>query len=135
MWRTGKPQARRTPKEPAIPAAMPPGTTIESAVDACVTTNACTNERPGTATIRGGVAGHPEPPVGAPVDRHRHTRLEQLQRLGRPARIEVPGAEPRAPAPDGQQGDVQAGSELAHRAEHLRVPGEVHPGRASDQVA
>ena len=42
-----KPQARSIPQEPAIPTAAPPGAMIESAVDACVTTNACRKRRPG----------------------------------------------------------------------------------------
>src|SRR5262249_21257057 len=49
-----KPQARRMPYDPATPAATPPGMTIERAVEACVTMNACRYASPGSATIHGG---------------------------------------------------------------------------------
>ena len=52
--RPEKPQRRSTPYEPAIPTAAPPGTTIESAVEACVRAKAERKSRPGSATIHGG---------------------------------------------------------------------------------
>ena len=49
-----KPQRRSIPKDIAIPTAGPPGATTVSAVDACVTTNACRKRSPGSAAIQGG---------------------------------------------------------------------------------
>jgi hypothetical protein len=49
-----KPQLRRMPYDPATPAAIPPGMTIERAVEAWVTVNACRKVSPGRATIHGG---------------------------------------------------------------------------------
>ena len=54
MSRVAKPDRRNIPYDPAAPTAMPPGTTIDSAVDACVTSMARKNERPGSTTCQGG---------------------------------------------------------------------------------
>ena len=48
------PQARRRPKEPAIPTSPPPGAMYVNAVDAWVNGSACRNGRPGSASIQGG---------------------------------------------------------------------------------
>ena len=55
--RATNPQRRSIAYEVATPAASPPGTTIESAVETCVTVIAWPNERPGSATIHGGAEG------------------------------------------------------------------------------
>ena len=52
--RAGKCQLRNIPYAPAAPAAAPPGTTIDSAVDACVNSIARRNESPGRQTCHGG---------------------------------------------------------------------------------
>ena len=52
--RATNPQRRSIAYEVATPAASPPGTTIESAVETCVTVIAWPNESPGSATIHGG---------------------------------------------------------------------------------
>ncbi len=52
--RVAKPQPRNIPNAAAAPAAGPPGTTKERAVDACVSRSAERNERPGSTTIQGG---------------------------------------------------------------------------------
>src|SRR5262245_7005888 len=49
-----KPQARNIANDTAIPGAKPPGAMYVDAVDACVTTNACRNLRPGRAACQGG---------------------------------------------------------------------------------
>jgi hypothetical protein len=48
------PQRLRIPYAPAIPTAAPAGTTIDSAVDACVSISARRKLRLGSATIHGG---------------------------------------------------------------------------------
>ena len=52
--RATNPQRRSIAYDVATPAASPPGTTIESAVETCVTVIAWGNDRPGSATIHGG---------------------------------------------------------------------------------
>ena len=52
--RDANPQRRSIAYDVATPAASPPGTTIESAVETCVTVIACANDRPGSTTIHGG---------------------------------------------------------------------------------
>ena len=51
---TVKPQRRSIEYEIAMPTASPPGSTLEAAVEACDSTRACRNERPGSAAIQGG---------------------------------------------------------------------------------
>jgi hypothetical protein len=52
--RRSKPHERSIENEPAMPTAAPAGETIESAVEACVSTIACRKRRPGSADIHGG---------------------------------------------------------------------------------
>ena len=49
-----KPQTRSILYESPMPTASPPGTAVESAVEDCVMTSACRNERFGSAAIQGG---------------------------------------------------------------------------------
>src|SRR2546422_976162 len=65
-------------------------------------------------------ACEPEPPIGAPVDRHGDAGAEQRQRLRRALRIEMPFGKARAPTGDGQQRDVEVGRDAAHPVEQVR---------------
>jgi hypothetical protein len=67
------------------------------------------------------------------VNRHGDLRLQELQRFGRPARIEMPGRKPRPPPADREDRDVKRG-ELGHAVEEVGVAGEVDPPRALDDV-
>src|SRR5262245_13817569 len=70
----------------------------------------------------------------APVDGHRQPRADQPQRLRRPERVEMPRAEPWAPAGDRKKRQVDA-TELGHFREEVGVAGEVDPVPRLDQVA
>src|SRR3954467_4357938 len=61
------------------------------------------------------------------MDRDGDPRLEQGRRAGGPLRVEVPGAEVGAPAPDRQKRKIQATAESLHAIEEIRVTGEVDP--------
>ena len=70
------------------------------------------------------------------MNRHGVARVEQSKGLGGAAWIEMAGPQRRAPAPYGQQRDVEPLGEVGQPGEDIGVPGEVDPGRtAFDQVA
>ncbi len=61
----------------------------------------------------------------APVDRHRQSRRQRRRRPGRALGVEVALSDVRPPAPDRQQGEVEAGNEPLHPREVVGVAGEV----------
>src|SRR5262245_16154495 len=81
------------------------------------------------------VTRQPHARVRAPVDRHGDARTQQLERLRRTQRVQVPGRKPRAPAADRQQSDIEARRELAHPVEEIGVAREVDPGGAAYEIA
>ena len=68
------------------------------------------------------------------MDGDRGARLDQLERLHRPRRVEVPGGKPRAPAGHWQEGDVDL-AQIAHLREQVGVAGEVHGPAPADHIA
>ena len=62
-------------------------------------------------------------------------RAHDRHRARRAQRVHVPGPERRPPAPDRQQGDVEAPREAPHPLEELRVAREVDALGAGDLVA
>ena len=71
---------------------------------------------------------------GAPVHRYAGRRAQQFERLGRRQRVEVVAGQPRAPAADGQHGDVDR-RQVAHAVVQAGVAGEVGAEPAGDDVA
>src|SRR5829696_2761799 len=69
------------------------------------------------------------------MDRDHRAGLQETGGAGRPFRVHVTGPEPRAPAPDRQQGDVEPGGQGSHVLEQIGVAGEVQPDRALHQEA
>lgn len=70
----------------------------------------------------------------APVDRHRQARLPQRHGPRRALRVEVSGADPRAPSPDRQQRRIKAVRQVAHAVEEIGVAGEEDARAALDEV-
>src|SRR3954451_24422040 len=60
-----------------------------------------------------------------PVDRYCDARLDHLSGRHGTLGIEVPGAEAPSPAPDREQGEVDAAVESGHAREKIGVAGEV----------
>ena len=73
--------------------------------------------------------------VRAPVNRDRHTRSQQAERLHRANRVEVAPPHPGAPPGDGQEGNIEVRGERAHAREEVGVAWEVQARRAGDEIA
>jgi len=67
------------------------------------------------------------------VDRYSGSRAQEPQRLGRTKRIEMTGRQSRAPAPDGQQHEVQR-AKFGHSLEEIGVPGEIDSDGSADDI-
>jgi F420-dependent oxidoreductase-like protein len=70
------------------------------------------------------------------VDRNGDARLEALDRFGRAGGVEMePAAELQAPAPHGEEGEIEVRREAGHLRKKVGVAGEVRLGVAFDDVA
>ncbi len=83
----------------------------------------------------GADSSEPARPQRAVVDRHRDPGAEQGQALRGGAGIQVVTTQPRSPAADGHQRDVEVGMQVRHPREEGRVTGEVGGTAAADDVA
>jgi len=70
------------------------------------------------------------------VDRHGHARRELLEGVRGSLRVEVTGREPRSPARDREQRDVDPrAADVRHAGEEAGVASEVHGPVALDAIA
>ena len=67
------------------------------------------------------------------MDRDGDARLDERRRAGRALRVEVPGGQPRPPAPYRERRHVDATGQRAHLGEQVRVPGEVDAHRPFEE--
>ena len=81
------------------------------------------------------VATEAEAAISPPVDRNGNPRTEQAERLRCATWVEVSGRQPRSPACDRQQRNVQVVGDRAHAREEIGVAREVGGRGARDEIS
>ena len=132
MVSTGPRQWCRHDQEPAS-ASDSPG----SRIVACGGRREPADELGERARRHPGIVAPPDARRGqrAPVDRHRHARLQQRDGACRPFGVEMTGPDLRPPAPYRHQRDVELAGQVAHPVEEVGVAEERDARAALDDVA